>query len=330
MIDFFIIFFKKIIYLNLNLLFSIGFAYLIIKCVRIKNPSVRYVIWGMVIVRFIYDSIFYKSSNLILENLPKHGGISIGIGLLSENLKTIFASLWFNNIYGNIDASCGDILSTLLGFEKTLYISFFIFIIGVYFFIRTLLQYILFLKTLKTTFVLYDNIDNVTIYLSDLINTPFVIGIFRPVIVLPLSLNHCCTEDELRVIINHEFIHIKRRDHIIFALLSFMKSLFIVIFPLHIAINKLEEAEEQICDNMVLERGEKKKTIANAIIKLLEFQFLLNQNPAFSSVPKFSTDKCVIENRLSNIYSINQKKYRLLNIPVYIFSFILVFGCSIF
>lgn len=52
------------------------------------------------------------------------------------------------------------------------------------------------------------------IYIADDINTPFVMGIFRPVIYLPGTL----TKDERRFIIAHERHHISRGDHIFKAL----------------------------------------------------------------------------------------------------------------
>jgi Zn-dependent protease with chaperone function len=47
------------------------------------------------------------------------------------------------------------------------------------------------------------------IYRTEQITSPFVLGIFRPVIYLPVTVNH---EDSFHVIA-HEKAHIRRRDH---------------------------------------------------------------------------------------------------------------------
>ena len=55
------------------------------------------------------------------------------------------------------------------------------------------------------------------IYVTDRVNTPFVLGIMRPKIYLPLGLG----DEEAHYILLHEQIHIKRCDHII-RLISFI------------------------------------------------------------------------------------------------------------
>jgi beta-lactamase regulating signal transducer with metallopeptidase domain len=49
------------------------------------------------------------------------------------------------------------------------------------------------------------------IYLADYIKTPFVIGLFKPKIYLPSIMK----EDEIKSVILHEKVHIKRLDYII-------------------------------------------------------------------------------------------------------------------
>lgn len=54
------------------------------------------------------------------------------------------------------------------------------------------------------------------------LDTPFVIGVFRPIIVLPLQ---SWTTDELKLMIKHESIHIRQRDNLIKILVLCMLAL---------------------------------------------------------------------------------------------------------
>lgn len=251
MADFLIIFFKKIVYMNLNLLVATGLAYIIAS--RVKNPGIKYIIWSMVIVHFMFDLVIYHPTPIVLNKLPEHGYLTIGVGAESSvnSRKIIRASL---NDMSYREISCGDIAVYKLGTEKTVYISFFIVLFGIYLIINNLIRYVSFRKKLLETFSEEITMNGCHIKFSDYINTPLVFGLLKPVIVLPLSLKCHCNEDELHAVINHEMAHIERKDHIIFTLLQMIKSLFIFIFPLGIAIKKLEETEEYICDRMAVQK----------------------------------------------------------------------------
>lgn len=328
MADFLIIFFKKIVYMNLNLLVATGLAYIIAS--RVKNPGIKYIIWSMVIVHFMFDLVIYHPTSIVLNKLPEHGYLTIGVGAESSvnSRKIIRASL---NDMSYREISCGDIAVYKLGTEKTVYISFFIVLFGIYLIINNLIRYVSFRKKLLETFSEEITMNGCHIKFSDYINTPLVFGLIKPVIVLPLSLKCHCNEDELHAVINHEMAHIERKDHIIFTFLQMIKSLFIFIFPLGIAIKKLEETEEYICDRMAVQKLKERKSIANAMLKLITFQHQV-QKIAYEC-PSFARNKNIIEGRLKNIYSTEYKKsfWSSLNSAIiYILSFVFLFGCSIF
>lgn len=56
---------------------------------------------------------------------------------------------------------------------------------------------------------------NIKMYVSDKISTPIVFGLIRPKIILPVNTAENSNESELRYIITHELVHIKRFDNII-------------------------------------------------------------------------------------------------------------------
>ncbi len=56
---------------------------------------------------------------------------------------------------------------------------------------------------------------NVQVYTSDRVHTPVVCGLIKARIILPLDLTKGCNELELKHIITHELVHIKRFDYIL-------------------------------------------------------------------------------------------------------------------
>ena len=66
--------------------------------------------------------------------------------------------------------------------------------------------------------------QNIQLLRSDAFETPVVMGIFRPKIILPLFLDMSC-EQQMEHIFLHELIHIRRHDHIVKLLAVFALSL---------------------------------------------------------------------------------------------------------
>lgn len=100
---------------------------------------------------------------------------------------------------------------------------------------------------------------------------PGVIGILRPVILLPAQLSTALTAAELRAIIAHELTHVRRRDNLTAALHMLVQALF-WFHPLVWWIGaKLVEERERACDEAVLAAGNDAGTYAEAILKVCRF-----------------------------------------------------------
>lgn len=86
---------------------------------------------------------------------------------------------------------------------------------------------------------------------NDLLTSPIVTGVFRPRVILPYLKYG---QDELKVILTHELLHIKKHDLYYKAL-----SIFIVVIqsfnpPAYFLIRLLDLWSEQDCDRKVMER----------------------------------------------------------------------------
>ncbi len=89
------------------------------------------------------------------------------------------------------------------------------------------------------------------IYLADYIKTPFVIGLFKPKIYLPSIMK----EDEIKSVILHEKVHIKRWDYII-KIIAFLIAIIYWFNPfVWLAYLFLVKDMEMSCDEVVIKKS---------------------------------------------------------------------------
>ncbi|MEO8821407.1 MAG: M56 family metallopeptidase [Ginsengibacter sp.] len=90
-------------------------------------------------------------------------------------------------------------------------------------------------------------------FFSRNVNTPMMIGFFRPVILLPLALMNHLTPQQFEAILLHELAHIRRNDYLLNLLQSIFDTiLFFNPFTWWIT-SKIREERENCCDEMVLQ-----------------------------------------------------------------------------
>lgn len=152
---------------------------------------------------------------------------------------------------------------------------------------------------------------------------PFVIGAFKPCIVLPAD-----AEDreprELEYIFAHELAHIARRDILLCEIARFL-SVFYWFQPLlWFAIRKLRIEQEKACDDAVLNIGTDAKNYAST---LLEYAHDLNFREPRSTLSAFAFARNgSIAERIQNILSIGPDRKPLGKSKVFILGSIAVLG----
>jgi beta-lactamase regulating signal transducer with metallopeptidase domain len=97
---------------------------------------------------------------------------------------------------------------------------------------------------------------------------PGLVGIWRPVILLPEGIASHLSRDEIDAIVTHELCHLKRRDNLLAMAHMLVEAIF-WFYPLVWFIGaRLVEEREHACDESVLACGKKPLEYAQAILKV--------------------------------------------------------------
>jgi uncharacterized protein (TIGR03435 family) len=100
---------------------------------------------------------------------------------------------------------------------------------------------------------------------------PGIVGIIRPVLVLPEGISDRMTDAQLEAIIAHELSHVRRRDNLAAAVHMLVEAAF-WFHPLVWWIGaRLVDERERACDEEVLRLGNDPQAYAEGILKVCEF-----------------------------------------------------------
>ena len=97
---------------------------------------------------------------------------------------------------------------------------------------------------------------------------PGLVGIFRPVLLLPEGIQEKLTPAELQSILAHEACHLRRRDNLTAALHMLVEALFWFWPPVWWLGTRLIAEREKACDEAVLAAGSDPQTYAESILKV--------------------------------------------------------------
>jgi|GEM_PF-3538266 len=102
---------------------------------------------------------------------------------------------------------------------------------------------------------------------SPLPEAPAVLGVRRPLILLPLAGCDDLSDDELESLLRHECAHVARRDNLLAGFTSVLGSLFWFHPLVWIARRILRVERERACDEIAVSSGEGKETYLTALAK---------------------------------------------------------------
>ena len=125
--------------------------------------------------------------------------------------------------------------------------------------------------------------------------TPFVVGIFNPILVLPINQEF----DDCVYI--HELLHLKHKDIILGWITTFVRCIYPVLWPF---CNVMDNDRERACDQRVLEllQGEQRRTYGYVLLSMIDNKAI--HTPGTTAMANGA--KC-IKKRIASIA--NFKKY---------------------
>lgn len=100
---------------------------------------------------------------------------------------------------------------------------------------------------------------------------PGILGVFRPILLLPAGISEKLTDAQLESVVAHELCHVRRRDNLAAALHMFVEAI-VWFHPLVWWMGaQLVEERERACDEEVLSRGADPHVYAEGILKVCKF-----------------------------------------------------------
>jgi bla regulator protein BlaR1 len=114
---------------------------------------------------------------------------------------------------------------------------------------------------------------NVQVKVSRMVSLPMVMGVLKPVILIPASLVSGFSQEQLETILAHELAHLKRQDF----LLNGLQSVLDVIYFFHPAMwllsAQIRKERENCCDDLALEVSGNKLLLAKTLVQLQEITY---------------------------------------------------------
>ncbi len=267
---------------------------------KATKSSIRYNILCTALCLFIIGVIytFYNMAfgSLSSSNLIDHSSAAID----SFNTYTSVAPFEVNGV------GFSTLISQNIGIFFCIWLVFFS--IKLFFFIKQVNQLtsmsshglsqlpLLWSKKINDLAKAMDLHKSFDVFQSTKVNVPSVVGMLKPIILLPLGLINQLPADQIEAILLHELAHIKRNDFLM-NLVQRIVELFFFFNPGLIWLSTtLDNEREHCCDEMALAVHQDKKSFVNALVSFNEL-FLYQNNLALG----FGTNKKFLLQRAKRI-----------------------------
>ena len=158
--------------------------------------------------------------------------------------------------------------------------------------------------------------------------SPYSMGVFKPVIVLPAQILTSAPQRSLKIVLSHELIHIKSNDYLKNILQKLVRTVvffnpFVMFFDAYI-----DRVREMACDRDVLsllpiKRGEYANTI-------LDLNLVATRKLTHSAVIPFSQNKSNLKRRIMKMKVSNKRDTLAKNVLVglVVLIFVVVLSCT--
>ena len=179
-------------------------AVIVLRLLLKKAPkSIAVIMWALVAVRLVCPFSFESVLSLIpsAETIPSYTiysdtpTIQSGISTINQAVNPVIAQSF--EPYNNVGINLVPIIT---------YNASIVWIVGISLMLAyTIISYLVIYKKVREAAHFKGNI-----WMCDRIDTPFILGVFKPRIYLPSNIN----EQDIQYVLAHEQAHLKRYDHI--------------------------------------------------------------------------------------------------------------------
>ena len=152
---------------------------------------------------------------------------------------------------------------------------------------------------------------NITVRCVDNFKSPFIIGVFRPEIIIPATIIHNMDKKYLMPILMHEIIHIKGLDHIVKVFMLVTQSLHWFNPVIWFSFNQMMKDCETACDAAVINgySEDMRKEYAKALVDMAQRQ---NKKDRFNLLIAFGESN--LKKRVMDV--IKHKKYSIAAVSI--------------
>jgi bla regulator protein blaR1 len=127
------------------------------------------------------------------------------------------------------------------------------------------------LENMLTTLKLKMGIEKpIEVKLSKVVNLPMMMGVLKPMILIPASLISGLTNSQLEMIIAHELAHIKRHDYLLNGIQSVIEVLYFFHPGMWLLSAQIRIERENCCDDMAIAACGNKVLLAKTLVQLQE------------------------------------------------------------
>ncbi|MHC4181121.1 MAG: M56 family metallopeptidase, partial [Planctomycetota bacterium] len=99
---------------------------------------------------------------------------------------------------------------------------------------------------------------------------PVVVGVLKPAILLPVSLASGLSPKQITVVVTHELIHIRRRDHLVNLLQRMIEAALFFHPAVWYVSRQIAVEREHCCDDLVVAGGEEPARYAELLVRMGE------------------------------------------------------------
>ncbi|MCE5250490.1 M56 family metallopeptidase [bacterium] len=148
--------------------------------------------------------------------------------------------------------------------------------------------------------------------------SPMVFGIIKPVIVIPKSEKWNFSRSDMYLMFLHEITHIKRKDQLVFLIVSIIRAFFFFHPVIWIVAWQLLLLAEKSCDDSVLDIQENPISYASLLIKIMENA--RNQSFSLNVAANLGFPKSMFYKRIISLlleHKHHQRKYSIFAITAF-------------